>query len=114
MKKIKITHDCLVKGQHTPAGTELNVDIVLAQQLLDAGVATEIKPGKVVNQTADKQVETRDPAAETRDPEPAPAKPATKRAKAKADAPAAESAPTPAADPEPATEPAPAADTPAE
>jgi hypothetical protein len=105
MKKIKITRDCLVNGQHTPAGAEVNVDIVTAQRLVDAGAGEEIKPGKIVNHNADK-VEDRDPVAVTRDPEPA--KPATKKAKAKPAEPAAAAAEAAPADS------APAADTPAE
>jgi len=66
MRTLKITSDCLVKGEHTPAGTELQIDPLTAQQLLDAGVATEIKHGK----TLGPGVETRDPEPEHRDSEP--------------------------------------------
>ncbi|MCW1921311.1 hypothetical protein OKA05_02030 [Luteolibacter arcticus] len=117
MKQIKITKACLVKGEHKDPGAVVNVDIVTAQQLLDADVGTLVPAGKVVNHNADK-VESRDPAPENRDPATAPATPAKKRGKAKPEAPAAPAAEPvpPAAEPTPATaDPAPpAADTPAE
>ena len=88
MRKVKITTDCVHNGEHTPAGTELNLDIVSAQRLLDAGVAIEIKPSKVVNHNA---VETREPEVEDRDPAPA-------RKKGKQATPAADEAPAESSD----------------
>jgi len=67
MRHLRITSDCLVKGEHTPAGTEANYDVLTAQKLLDAGVAVELKSEKVLGPG---QVENRDPKPENRDPKP--------------------------------------------
>lgn len=64
MKNLKISEDCLIKGEHTPAGTVLeNVENGLAADLVGSGKAVEIpaKP-EVLN--------TREPEAENRDPKP--------------------------------------------
>ena len=67
MRHLRITSDCLVKGEHTPAGTEANYDVLTAQKLLDAGVAVELKSEKVLGPG---RVENRDPKPENRDPKP--------------------------------------------
>jgi hypothetical protein len=64
MKNIQIIDDCLVRGEHTPAGTMLeNVETGLAADLLASGRAVEAlaKP---------EALNTRDPKAENRDPKP--------------------------------------------
>jgi len=64
MKNLEILQDCLVKGEHTPAGTKLeNVDNAIAADLVTSGRAVEIsnKPEVLGN---------RDPEAENRDPKP--------------------------------------------
>ena len=60
MKNLKITQDCAVKGEHTPAGTILeNVDNQLAADLIMSGRATI---------ATEDEIENRDPAPENRDP----------------------------------------------
>lgn len=60
MKNLKITQDCAVKGEHTPAGTILeNVDNQLAADLIMSGRATI---------ATNEEFENRDPAPENRDP----------------------------------------------
>lgn len=64
MKNIKITIDCLVKGEHQAAGTKLqNVDNHVAADLIATGRAVEI-PAKPEVLTS------RDPEAENREPKP--------------------------------------------
>ena len=64
MKNLKIVEDCLVKGEHTPAGTKLeNVDNGLAAELVSCGRAVEIPAKSEV-------LGNRDPEAENRDPKP--------------------------------------------
>jgi hypothetical protein len=60
MKNLKITQDCAIKGEHTPAGTILeNVDNQLAADLIMSGRATI---------ATEDEIENRDPAPENRDP----------------------------------------------
>jgi hypothetical protein len=60
MKNLKITQDCAVKGEHTPAGTILeNVDNQLAADLIGSGRAVI---------ATNEELENRDPAPENRDP----------------------------------------------
>jgi len=61
MKNLRITENCLIKGEHTEAGTVLeNVEADLADQLLTSGRAVLIKQAP--------EIENRDPAPENRDP----------------------------------------------
>lgn len=60
MKNLKITQDCAIKGEHTPAGTILeNVDNQLAADLIMSGRATI---------ATNDEFENRDTPPENRDP----------------------------------------------
>lgn len=72
MKNIRILSDCLVNGEHTPAGTVMkNVENAVAADLVVSGRAIEI-PNKP------EVLENRDPKTEDRDPKPAKADKAAK------------------------------------
>lgn len=81
MKNILITEDCLVKGQHTPAGTKLeNVDNTLAAELLASGRAALPPADKRVIVVPDPEVETRDPEPAKKGTKPKPKPAATEPA----------------------------------
>jgi hypothetical protein len=62
MKNLRITQDCAIKGEHTPAGTILeNVDNQIAADLIMSGRATI---------ATNEEIENRDPATQNRDPKP--------------------------------------------
>jgi hypothetical protein len=64
MKNIRITEDCLVKGDHVPSGTILkNTPNELAAELLTSGRA------EIVAAASD-EIVIPDPEVSTRDPEP--------------------------------------------
>jgi hypothetical protein len=61
--KIRIIRSCFVRGEHIEAGTEVDVELADANNL--------IASGKGVSIGGDPSIENREAAAESRDPQPA-------------------------------------------